>query len=306
MRCQVCGSEIPEGKIYCEQCGTPIQMVPDYNPAEDIAIGVEEKPEPDEPAKEAKLRTEEPAEGEKKKSRPPKGWIYALAVLGLTVLGFGAFQMSYHSTARQTEAKSDPLPEEEILSNLLEKPTFSVAPGTYEEPIRVTLSHADRTDGIIYYTTDGSTPSKDSKVYNSPIALEEGSMVLRAVFIRSDGMLSEEAYATYEVVIEYPDEPDFSVPAGDYTGELYVTLSTEDSGCRIYYTMNGAEPDTSSTLYREPILLPAGLTVLQAVAVNSDGRMSGVVEAIYNMTDVPEEIPPEEPAAEGQPLPAEP
>ena len=42
MKCQKCGAEIPEGKIYCEKCGQAIQMVPDYNPVDDISIGTEE------------------------------------------------------------------------------------------------------------------------------------------------------------------------------------------------------------------------------------------------------------------------
>ena len=31
MRCPVCGSEIPEGKLYCPQCGYAVQIVPDYD-----------------------------------------------------------------------------------------------------------------------------------------------------------------------------------------------------------------------------------------------------------------------------------
>ena len=38
MKCQKCGTDIPEGKIYCEKCGSAIQMVPDYNPVDDISI----------------------------------------------------------------------------------------------------------------------------------------------------------------------------------------------------------------------------------------------------------------------------
>ena len=45
MKCQGCGEQIPEGKIYCEKCGMAVQMVPDYNPVEDIAIGAEEEPD---------------------------------------------------------------------------------------------------------------------------------------------------------------------------------------------------------------------------------------------------------------------
>lgn len=36
MRCRYCGAEIPEGILYCEECGGEVQIVPDYNPLEDI------------------------------------------------------------------------------------------------------------------------------------------------------------------------------------------------------------------------------------------------------------------------------
>ena len=32
MKCEKCGAEIEEGKLYCEKCGYGIQIVPDYNP----------------------------------------------------------------------------------------------------------------------------------------------------------------------------------------------------------------------------------------------------------------------------------
>ena len=32
MKCPNCGCEIKEGHLYCETCGTEIQMVPDFEP----------------------------------------------------------------------------------------------------------------------------------------------------------------------------------------------------------------------------------------------------------------------------------
>ena len=31
MQCPECGSEIPEGKLYCPKCGYAVQIVPDYD-----------------------------------------------------------------------------------------------------------------------------------------------------------------------------------------------------------------------------------------------------------------------------------
>lgn len=36
MRCRYCGAEIPDGILYCEECGGEVQIVPDYNPLEDM------------------------------------------------------------------------------------------------------------------------------------------------------------------------------------------------------------------------------------------------------------------------------
>lgn len=36
MRCRYCGAKIPDGILYCEECGGEVQIVPDYNPLEDM------------------------------------------------------------------------------------------------------------------------------------------------------------------------------------------------------------------------------------------------------------------------------
>ena len=38
MKCKYCGSEMLEGAIYCEHCGKPVQMVPDYNVFDDEVL----------------------------------------------------------------------------------------------------------------------------------------------------------------------------------------------------------------------------------------------------------------------------
>lgn len=36
MRCTHCGAEIPEDQVICPECGAEVQIVPDYNPLEDV------------------------------------------------------------------------------------------------------------------------------------------------------------------------------------------------------------------------------------------------------------------------------
>ena len=173
---------------------------------------------------------------------------------------------------------------------LLEVPSLSLPPGTYGDSIDLVISHDQRSQGLIYYTMDGSTPGEASKIYNQPVHIDEGTTVIRAVFISNDGLRSEEAGGTYKIVLDYPSEPQFSVNGGDYDSGFYVTI-TADRESTVYYTTNGEEPDVYSKVYREPIYINPGLTVLQAVAVNKEGRASGIMEEIYNVaeTEAPED-----------------
>lgn len=288
MKCQKCGADIPEGKIYCSQCGSAIQMVPDYVPEEDIAIMPEDVPAAEESLPDAA------AEEEKPKKRPFKRYL-ALAIVGI-LAGISVYEFAYQSILlpQGTEVQADVI-------ELLEKPEFSVAPGSYSYAPQLLLSHADMDQGTIYYTTDGSSPDKNSKVYlGNAIELLEGTNIIRAIFVRFDGMTSEEASGTFEIVFDYPDEPIIHVPGGDYEGEFLVSI-TSPEGNQIYYTTNGEEPSDQSTLYRGAIRIYPGLTVLQAIAVDDEGNSSAIVEEIYRVAEAavpegapPEEIPPEE------------
>ncbi len=281
MKCQKCGAEIPEGKIYCEKCGQAIQMVPDYNPVDDISIGTEELLDEKRRSGFAGSDSGQEEDRQPLKERKPwwHRWGFRMIVLCLLGAGVMAYQIAYRFMQADQEVEAE---SEEII--LLEKPTFSMEPGTYSHTLQLILSHTEQDNGAIYYTTDGTTPDIDSMVYHNSISIDEGTTIIRAVFIRSDGVQSEEADGTYKVVFEYPDEPVFSVPEGQYVGGFLVSIRAgEDS--TIYYTTNGEEPDRYATRYTGPIQINPGLTVLQAVAVDEDNRESGVVEAIYDVKE---------------------
>lgn len=290
MKCQNCGADVPEEKIYCEKCGTAIQMVPDYNPAEDIPIGTGE-PE----AREAETGGSGNQEAETGRGAPegkPPVWRrrrYQLAFAGILILGFLVYQISYRLIVRPQEVA-----EEENLVTLLPEPEFSMEPGIYNYTLQLNISHAEKDRGTIYYTTDGTMPGTGSRVYRQPISLSEGQTKIRAIFIREDGLESELAEGIYEVVFDYPEEPVFSMEAGDYEKPFTVRITAEPD-CKIYYTTNGEEPDLHSSVYRGAISVPEGLTVLQAIAVDGEGGVSGISEAIYNVQESGAAPAPEQP-----------
>lgn len=72
-------------------------------------------------------------------------------------------------------------------------------PGTYDSAISVKLTGHD--SSTVYYTTDGSAPTKNSTVYDPavPIIVEKGTVTIRAVAINDSGMISDEYNATYRI-----------------------------------------------------------------------------------------------------------
>jgi hypothetical protein len=76
-------------------------------------------------------------------------------------------------------------------------PTFSPAPGSFTSTQTVSLS--DTTTGaIIYYTTDGSTPTVSSMVYSAPFEISATTTV-QAIAVADDHTSSAIATGTYTV-----------------------------------------------------------------------------------------------------------
>ncbi|MFZ1917350.1 MAG: chitobiase/beta-hexosaminidase C-terminal domain-containing protein [Terriglobales bacterium] len=101
------------------------------------------------------------------------------------------------------------------------KPKFSVKPGAYSAA--VTLKMKDSTRGaVIYYTTDGWTPTESSTRYTGPIAIDS-TTTLQAIAISPYGGRSRIAKAVYTLNGVPPAPPaEQSTPA---TANAAVTPS---------------------------------------------------------------------------------
>lgn len=76
-------------------------------------------------------------------------------------------------------------------------------------------------------------------------------------------------------------QPSFNMPHGLYEEGITVTISPSKSGADIYYTTDGSEPTTGSTLYDGPLALTK-TTLLRAIEVVS-GKSSGITTSSYIM-----------------------
>jgi hypothetical protein len=164
-------------------------------------------------------------------------------------------------------------------STALPAVTFSPAPGTYTSSMGVTISEPTA-GAVIYYTTNGTTPTTSSTQYGGPLWLN-ASETLNAIAVEKGYANSPTVTATYTIAPVLPT-PTFSPGTGIFTATQPVTISDSTSGTTIYYTTNGATPTTSSAVYSGPVTVNASET-LSAIAVKTGYSNSLVGTAGYTI-----------------------
>ena len=165
-------------------------------------------------------------------------------------------------------------------STITSTPAFSPAAGTYSSAQSVTISSA--TSGAkIYYTTDGTTPTSSSTLYSAPITVSS-TTTIKAIAMASGYTDSDVASATYKIGTQAAT-PTFSPAAGTYSSAQNVTISSTTSEAKIYYTIDGSTPTSSSTVYSGAITVSKSATI-KAIAVASGMLDSEVASATYTIT----------------------
>ena len=145
----------------------------------------------------------------------------------------------------------------------------------------VTYTGTGTVDGTIV-TNDGTMIIRD---YFRLISgtFEGGSRVNLTGFVR----YASSAILIYLLSIEPSGEtsiaatPTFTPAAGSFVDPVSVTISTVTDGASIYYTTDGSDPTTSSTLYTGPFTVST-TTTIKAIAMKSGMENSSVASATYS------------------------
>lgn len=138
--------------------------------------------------------------------------------------------------------------------------------------LTATLSPADATSEISWESSDANVATvKDGLV----TAVGAGNATITA----------QESSAGYTAlcsvtVVAAPDAPTFGVADDFFEGSMNVSLAAAE-GMKIYYTTNGDEPTTASTLYSAPFEITA-TTTIKAIAYDENiAKASAVASKTY-------------------------
>ena len=159
---------------------------------------------------------------------------------------------------------------------ICETPVANLESGTYT--VAQTLELKGNCSKI-YYTVDGTTPDRDSMVYTGPVILGEGMTEIKAFGVNDKGIESDIISRKYVIVLSTPKAPRVIPKSGDYNKQTEIKITVPD-GCKAYYAFD-SEPDLNSTVYEQPISMPAGYHKLNVILVAANGKTSKMTTMEY-------------------------
>lgn len=301
MNCPNCGAKIVNGKLYCGKCGNEIHIVPDFEAEleENLSASISNLAE-------EISRTSDKPQTEKKRIKKA-GILITSLLLSILLTGGICFTLKYiryHSFEYQMEKGKE----------FFLKGSYEKADGYYrrarelnkEDPeVALILAEICMINGAIdeyeFYLTEviankASTQEQLETAYSKMVGL----FVEREEYTGINELLSrcknEKIKASYQKYMA--TAPVFNYETGNYEKAIPLKLTTDSVG-RIYYTMDGSDPDRNSHLYTAPILLEEGSIVLKAILINEYGVESEIVEKRYQI-NVTEELVPEISAISGK------
>lgn len=301
MKCPNCGAFIPDGKLYCEECGAELQIVEDY----DVKLQSEIDNTLNSIAKQHnKKKDEDDIEYDDDSGffglavNGGKGALVFYIILGVIllagVIGVYAFsnrmkeQSSYEY---QLEKANEKLKENEILQALdyMEK---AGAIDDSDSDLFFTIAN-------YYYTLGRETDAiytLTSIAHNEKYSLDVKEEAYRKIITLYEsgenyGKIAEllEDCTVDKVVKEFnsyrTQPPYFSKEPAKYDETIKLVIGSDIPG-KIYYTVDGTEPTTASELYEGPLSLDYGKYKIKAIFVNAYGVRSDSVGGEY-LIDVP-------------------
>jgi len=285
MICPNCNLELPEGHLYCEKCGTEIQMVPVFEPEveESISKTLSDIAEIIEPVQQKEERTKDKIVKRRPRLRMyyfiPIGFFVVIAMIFITVYVSRQYSYSFqyhealdHYNNKEYETAISYAKRAIKLDGSAKDAAVLLADlyvqaEKYDEAIAVMLPLLD-------------VEQADKDIYEEIVMIYEKQGNYEAINQLISACKDVQIVAMFEEYTAVP--PEFSLEEGIYYKSEKLKLLVSSKGT-IYYTMDGQEPTLSSTLYNEEIVLEEGTNIITAIFVNEWGVMSTSAKRTYTV-----------------------
>lgn len=292
MVCTKCGAELKDGDLFCLSCGQEVQIVPDYNPVEEIVVmnlveaqQIDDKIDDENTEDSSKSPKDEKIQDinenlNKSKIKSVKKAISRKAILGIltaVIIVTAAFLVIRHRNSfeyQYTKAidcinlgdyeeaykyleKALIIDDKNLAARFLMKDVY-LNEGNIDDAILIL-------NEIIALDPDNLDAGKELlMLYTSNNYADQ----LETFFAKIRG---SELFSKLQLY--YIEQPVFSIEEGTY--DQYLSLEiTASSGCDIYYTVDDTKPTANAIKYSGQIRLRGGSTKIRAVAVNNSGIVS--------------------------------
>ncbi len=166
--------------------------------------------------------------------------------------------------------------EQEADDIYIEKPTMKIYKAYGGKNIYL---ECETKGATIYYTTDGSKPTKSDKKYTGKFLVDKSCTISAVAY--KDGSYSDVKSRTTEVgecKTPYADKS----TSTEYSESVKVTLSCDTPDSRIYYSTDGKDPIVYGKLYSKPLEFTENTTLKVAAQAKSCSR-SEVVTYEYKV-----------------------
>lgn len=311
MKCKKCGNEVDIGEVFCQKCGTAIQIVPEYNPLEDELEASVEMPH--QQFTEELNRREDIQEMEEKKKQQlqtrKKQKRIQILLCGIFFLllasGIGAGVTIYlryqkeHSFDYQYrqgmfyEAKGEYNTALNYYMEALNYDKANIEVRLKAIKVYEKIGNYDRAQELLLEVVNISPTIAYYKMLMEACETSGNTELMNRVLKDTQGTSIGAALSEYQTATVSAD-----LPEGEYHDYLTIHLTASEKEAAVYYTLDGTVPNQQSTRYLEPLKIETiGRTTLRAIAYNEAALAGEELKVVYEITLVKPEAPKISPAS---------